>query len=225
MTEPGTSQIIPAAGLLFDMDGVLVDSRAVVERTWRRWGALHRLDPEPLIRVAHGRRTRETLRDMVPQLATDEEVAWLDGAELVDDEPIPALPGATELLSTLPKERWAIVTSAGRELARRRLASAGLPIPRIMVTSDEVRTGKPAPDGYLMAAAALGEAPWSCVVFEDAPPGIRAGRAAGATVIGLRTTYPASDLGEANLLIANLAEVRVRVDEEMLEVEIVGGKR
>jgi sugar-phosphatase len=211
---------IRAAALLFDMDGVLVDSRMVVERTWRRWAARHGLDPEPLIRAAHGRRTRETLMDTVPHLATDEEVAWLDKAELEDEEPVPALPGAADLLSGLDRDAWAVVTSAGRELARQRLRSAGLPLPRILISSDEVRTGKPAPDGYLMAAAALNQAPSACIVFEDAPPGILAGRAAGATVVGLTTTYPRSALNEANAIIADLSAVGVRADGDSLLVDL-----
>lgn len=199
-----------AAALLLDLDGVLVDSRAVVERTWRRWAARHGLDAGPLLAVAHGRRTRDTLKAVVPQLDPAPEVAWLDAAELEDLEGIVAIPGAEVLLRAAEGGRGAIVTSCGRELAARRLAKAGLPQPPLMVTSEDLARGKPAPDGYLLAAERCGVAAAACLVFEDAPPGIAAARAAGCRVIALRTTHASALLSGADALVADLRSVTVR---------------
>jgi sugar-phosphatase len=205
---------------LFDLDGVLVDSRAVVERTWRRWAQRHQLDPECLLRVAHGRRTRDTLQAAVPHLDLDTEVAWLDAAELADFDGLIAIEGALQLLSMLPTTAWAVVTSGGRALARRRLESAGLPVPPVLVTGEDVTRGKPAPDGYLLAAKRLGCEPASSVAFEDAPPGVAAARAAGARVVAISTTHSAAQLQDAAAVIPNLTGIRVRSDVRGFVVEI-----
>ena len=196
--------------LLFDLDGVLVDSRAPVERTWRRWAARHRLDADKLLAVAHGRRTRDTLQAVVPQLDPAREVAWLDAAELEDVEGVVAVKGAAAMLEGLGTGTWAIVTSCGRELARRRLARAALPTPEVVVTSEDVTQGKPAPDGYLLGARRLGVSPASCVVFEDAPPGLDAAHGAGCRVIALTTTHAAERLAAADAIVPDLAAVSVR---------------
>lgn len=205
---------------LFDLDGVLVDSRAVVERTWRRWAQRHHLDAERIIRVAHGRRTRETLQEEVPHLDLAAEVAWLDEVELRDVHGLRAIDGAVALLSALPEPAWAIVTSCGPALARKRLLAAGVPIPRVLVTSDDVTQGKPAPDAYSLGAARLGRPPASCLVFEDAPPGVTAGRAAGARVVALSTTYPAAQLGAAHAIIPDLTRVTVTPEGTGFAVEV-----
>ena len=200
---------------LFDMDGVLVDSRAVVERTWQRWAAeRHPIDLVKLLHVAHGRKARDTLLIMAPGLATDTEVAWLDATELADVEGLRVLPGAKELVAALPRDRWAIVTSCGRDLARLRLGSVGLPEPDELIVAEEVKRGKPAPDGYRLGAERLGFQPRDCIVFEDAPAGVAAGKAAGAVVIGLTTNYPAADLQEADATIADLRSIVVRPDND-----------
>ncbi len=190
------------------MDGVLVDSRSVVERTWRRWAGRHGLDAEGLIRAAHGRRTMETLREMAPALAFADEVAWLDAAELEDFAGIVAVPGAVDVTGTLPEDRWAVVTSAGRELAERRLATAGVRVPPVLVSSEDVSRGKPEPDGYLLAARRLGQQAGRCLVVEDAPPGIAAAGAAGMRVLALSTTHPAEGLA-ADRVIPDLTRLRV----------------
>ena len=191
------------------MDGVLVDSRAVVERTCRRWAALRHVDPEAVLRIAHGRRTRDTVRLVAPHLDVADEVAWLDAAEALDFEGIVPVPGARALLDSLPPARWALVTSAGRALALRRLAAAGLPVPAVMVASEDITDGKPAPDGYTLGAKLLGVHPSSCVVFEDALPGIAAGRAAGAAVVGVCTMLAPEDLRDADVIVRDLRDVRV----------------
>ncbi len=206
--------------MLFDLDGVLVDSRIVVERTWRRWAQRHQLDPEPLLRVAHGRRTRDTLQAAAPHLDLDSEVAWLDAAELVDFDGLFPVAGALQLLSTLPAGAWAVVTSGGRTLARRRLESVGLPVPRVLVTSEDVTRGKPAPDGYRLAAKRLGCQAASSLVFEDAPPGVAAARAAGARVVALTTTHTPQQLLDADAVIRNLTGIDVRADTTGLLVAL-----
>jgi len=210
-----------ADAILFDMDGVLLDSRPVVERTWRRWAARHHVAVEPILRVAHGRRTWDTLRAAVPELATREAVAWLDAAELEDFEGIRPIPGARELLGTMPPARWTIVTSAGRELAARRLAAVGLALPESAVTSEDIPRGKPAPDGYRLGAARLGANPQACLVIEDAPPGIQAGKAAGARVLALTTTHAPEQLGGADLVLADLRCVRVAARDTQLLLAVL----
>ena len=206
------------ASLLFDLDGVLVDSRAVVERTWRRWAARHGLDAEPLLAVAHGRRTRDTLEAVVPHLDPAPEVAWLDAAELEDLEGVVAAPGAAALLASLGRARWAVVTSCGSELAGRRLARAGLPRPPLLVSSGDVPRGKPAPDGYLLGARRSGAEPAACLAFEDAPPGVAAARAAGCPVVGLATTHAAAQLALADVVVPDLRSVAARPDGSRLLV-------
>jgi len=208
------------SALLFDLDGVLVDSRAVVERTWRRWAARHGLDAEPMLAVAHGRRIRDTLKAVVPHLDPAPEVAWLDAAELEDLEGVVAVPGAADLVGTLSGHRWGIVTSCGRELAERRLARAGLALPPLLVTSDDVTQGKPAPDGYLLGAARCGATPAACLVFEDAPAGIAAARAAGCRVVALRTTHAPTQLGGAETIVADFRSVALSFDKGELVVRI-----
>ena len=200
---------LTAAALLFDLDGVLVDSRAVVERTWRRWAARRGLDAGPLLAVAHGRRVSDTLKEVLPHLDPAPEVAWLDAAELEDLEGVVAVPGAAALLASLPDHRWAIVTSCSRDLAARRLARAGLDPPQLLVTSDDVKQGKPAPDGYLLGARRCGAAPAACLAFEDAPAGIAAARAAGCRVVALGTTHAPAQLGGAETVVSDLRSVTV----------------
>ncbi len=200
------------SALLFDLDGVLVDSRAVVERTWRRWAQRHHLDPEAILRIAHGRRVRDSLRAVFPSLAVDAEVDWLDGAELGDIDGLTIVPGAKEFLAGLPRDRWAIVTSCGQALAQLRLGVVGLPTPKVLVVAEDVKNGKPAPDGYELGAHRLGCDPRECLVFEDAPAGLAAGRAAGARVIGLTTTHVAQALVGAEAFIADFMGVRLRAE-------------
>ena len=208
------------SAFLFDLDGVLVDSREVVERTCRRWALRHHLDPEKVLRIAHGRRTRDTVTAAAPHLDIDREVAWLDAAELADVDGLREVPGVRQFLATLPAGSWAVVTSCGPALARLRLTSVGLPVPEIVVTSADVTHGKPAPDGYQLGAERLGQDAAACVVFEDAPPGIAAGRAAGARVIALSTTHPDADFSGAAAVIPDFTGLRVRRDHDGYVVTI-----
>ncbi|MFI9175634.1 HAD-IA family hydrolase [Streptomyces lincolnensis] len=181
--SPQTTTFAPEA-LLFDMDGTLVDSTVVVERTWRRFAARHGLDAEAILATAHGRRTGETVAAYVPAgVDAAAETARLVAEEVEDVDGIVPVPGAAELLASLPEGCWAVVTSAGRELTHRRMAAAGLPLPPLLISADDVREGKPSPEGYLAAAAALAVDPAATVVFEDAEAGLRAAVASGGAPV------------------------------------------
>jgi sugar-phosphatase len=177
------------------MDGTLVDSTICVESTWRNWAAKHDIDIEKLLQVAHGRQNHETIQLIAPHLNTPEEIDFLVRAEEECQDGIAAVPGARELVDVLPLDCWAVVTSAWRRLAEMRLQCAGLPLPEVLITADDVRRSKPHPDGYLAAAARLGVEPAECLVFEDAPAGIEAALAAGMNVVGVKTTFSQKQLG------------------------------
>jgi sugar-phosphatase len=185
--------VFDCGAVLFDMDGTLVDSRALVERMWIRWADEHGLPHDAVLAVAHGRRTLETMQLVAPQIATTEEAARLDALEALEEGGETAVPGARALVEALPLDCWAVVTSAVRDLAIRRIAAVGLPVPPVLVGAEDVAAGKPQPEGYLQAARRLGVDPRRAVVIEDTDSGVKAGRAAGASVIGLRTTYPTLD--------------------------------
>jgi len=183
--------------LLFDMDGVLVDSTPAVARVWSVWAKEHGLDAETVVKIAHGRPSISTIRELLPQSDHEAEDREVERLEIEDVEGIVALPGAAELLRVLPANRYAIVTSATRALAEVRLRAAGLPVPANFVTARDVQRGKPNPDPYVMGAKILGFPPGECVVIEDAPSGVRAGKVAGARVVALRTTASDAELQEA----------------------------
>jgi sugar-phosphatase len=212
--------ILSAKAILFDMDGVLMDSTPSVERVWRAWAAKHGLDPEQVARLAHGRRSIETIRQVTPNLDAEKENVIVEHMEINDKEGVTALPGAAELLSRLPPGRFAIVTSATRPLAVARLGYAGIPVPRHVITANDVIHGKPSPEPFLKGAALLGFAPEDCLVFEDSPAGISSARAAGMKAIALQTTYPADRLKGADSIIGNLADVQATLRYGDIELEL-----
>src|SRR2546430_768853 len=165
--------------ILFDLDGVLVDSRECIELIWHAWAAERGLDAADFLRVAHGRRIAETLRLVAPQLDASVEAAVLDAMEEVETRGLRAAPGAAALLRQLSEAQRAIVTSGSRAVATLRLRTAGLPTPGVFVTAGDVERGKPGPEGELLAAGRLGGAPPGCVVVEDLPPRVAAGKGAG----------------------------------------------
>jgi sugar-phosphatase len=188
---------IQCGGLLFDLDGVLADSTPAVARVWTIFANKHGFDPEETVRRAHGRPSIATIRELLPNANHIAESAVLERMEIEDIEDVVALPGAAELLHALPTDKWTVVTSCTRALALVRLRAAGLPIPAQMVTSSDIVNGKPSPEPYLKGAELLGLAAADCVVVEDAPAGVRSGKAAGALVIALQTTERESLLREA----------------------------
>ena len=191
---------------------MLVDSRHAIELVWHEWARRHGLDSAAILRVAHGRRTSETIREVAPQLDAAAEAAALDALEGVEERGIVEAPGARELLAGLPPAQWAVVTSGSPAVARLRLRVGRIPEPPLLITGADVRRGKPDPEGYLRAAAALGRAAAECVVFEDTPAGIAAGKAAGMTVLAVRGTYPDERLAAADAGVDSLAHVRCEVD-------------
>jgi mannitol-1-/sugar-/sorbitol-6-phosphatase len=193
------------AAVISDLDGVLVDSSAPTVRSWRAWGERHGLDGEAIQARNHGRPARAVLAEHLAAAQLDEEAALLADAETTDTDGVVAYPGAGAVLA-LPAGRVAIGTSCTAPLARARLVAAGLPVPRVLVTSDQVARGKPAPDTFLLAAERLGVDPAACLVFEDAPAGIAAARAAGMSVWAVTTTHGAAELGAAHRVAAGLAE-------------------
>jgi mannitol-1-/sugar-/sorbitol-6-phosphatase len=202
-------RVLTCEALLFDMDGTLVDSSLCVERTWRLWAEKHRLDLDALLAISHGRQNYETIRLIAPHLETPEEIAFLVRTEEACRDGIAAVPGARALLDSLAPGSWAVVTSAWRTLAELRLQGAGLPVPRVLVTADDVTRSKPHPDGYLAAASQLRVAPSACVVVEDAPAGVEAAHAAGMPVIGITTTFARTHLA-CELCIDDFRGVSVR---------------
>ena len=195
--------------LLFDLDGVLIDSTPAVARVWTRWAAEHGFDPETVVHKAHGRPSRITIRELLPNSDIDREDREVERWEMEDLDGVVLLPGAGQLLNSLPPERWTIATSCTRALAEVRLRAAGLPIPKTMITASDVKIGKPDPEPYLKAAAKLGFAASDCVVVEDAASGVRAGKAAGARVIAFLTTMTRRDLEDAGAdwIVQNCADV------------------
>ena len=208
-------QRLSCGAVLFDLDGVLVESRAAVERQWARWAREHDLDPDYVIPIAHGRPTIATIREVLPQADADAELLVMEQREIEDLAGVKAIPGAADLLASIPSDRWTIVTSGTRDLAETRLRYVGLPLPKMMVTASDVRNGKPHPEPYLKGAAALRIPAKECVVIEDAPSGIRAGHAAGTRVIGIPTTYSRAEIAEADYVVNRLSDLRVAVTNTM----------
>lgn len=213
---------IHCSAVLFDLDGVLIDSTPAVDRVWRGWAIEHGFDPDVVVHKAHGRPSRTTIRELLPGADIDREDREVERREIEDLDGVVLLPGAGQLLEALPPGRWTIATSCTRALAEVRLRAAGLPIPKDMVTSSDVRIGKPDPEPYLKAAAKLGFATSDCIVVEDAAAGVRAGKAAGASVIAFLTTMNRRELEEAGAdwILQNCADVAASIDESGLRLDL-----
>lgn len=212
---------ISCKAFLFDMDGVLVDSTPAVARVWMRWARKHNLDPEFAVTAAHGRTSLTSIQELLPHADPSVHLAeneWMERAEIEDIDDVVALPGATELLSSLPPSQFAVVTSATRALAEVRLRAAGLwPHIQHLVTASDITHGKPDPEPYVKGAATLHLHSQFCAVVEDAPSGIRSGKAAGARVLALRTTTGDSDLvaAGADWIVNDLASIRLETPAKL----------
>ncbi|MGC1451548.1 MAG: HAD family hydrolase [Candidatus Sulfotelmatobacter sp.] len=197
------------SAILFDLDGVLADSTRAVDREWREWAARKGVDGDAIMAIAHGVRTVEVIKRVAPHLDADAEAGEIENHEAHDQQGVVVMPGAAELLRSLPEGRWGVVTSGSRLLATNRLRYCGLPVPEVLVTSDDVTHGKPHPEPYLKGAERLGVSPAECLVIEDAPAGIESARVAGTTVVGITSTYGAAALEQANAVIRKLAQIQV----------------
>jgi sugar-phosphatase len=195
--------------IIFDLDGVLVDSSACVEKHWSLWAAKHQLEAGKILAIAHGRRSVETIRLIALSLNAEQEASLIEADAAFDTEGICPIEGAANLLRSLPRHRWAIATSGTPAIATTRLTHTGLPIPDVFVTASDVTQGKPHPEVYLLAAQRLGIAPQNCVVVEDAPAGIQAARNAGMRAIAVTTTHDAAALAEADIITAHLSNMQV----------------
>ena len=213
--------LLPCSALIFDLDGVLIDSNAIYERHWERWAEKHGVDFGRIATVHHGRPAVETIREVAPHLDAKRQ-AWAYNAGLVADRSVDgvrAFDGVDALLQRLPQHQWAIATSAPREFALSLLHHLRLRIPPVFISSDDVERGKPAPDPYVLAARRLGQPPSRCVVIEDAPAGVASATAAGARVIALCTTNHRAALQQADAVVDQLSDLAIWARGGILEVQ------
>jgi sugar-phosphatase len=199
----------PCNAVLFDLDGVLVDSSACVERHWQRWAEEHDLDPAAILEIAHGRRTDDTIALVAPHLNAPEETARLARREATDTTGIQRIDGADNLLTRLPRDAWAVVTSGTTATALARLRQVGLPTPAVLISADDVTRGKPDPEPYRLAAERLRVAATSCVAIEDSATGVASTQAAGICVIGIGAAHGRSAFNEADAAVQRLIDIGV----------------
>jgi sugar-phosphatase len=197
------------AAILFDLDGVLVDSTRAVDREWREWAGRKGVDGDAIMAIAHGVRTVDVIRRVAPHLDAAAEASAIENHEAGDQRGVSVMPGAVDLLKSIPEGRWGVVTSGSRLLATNRLRHCGVPVPEVVVTSDDVTHGKPHPEPYLKGAERLGARPAECLAIEDAPAGIESARAAGMKVLGITSTYAADALGQADSVVGKLGQIQV----------------
>ncbi len=202
---------VQCSALLFDLDGVLINSTPAVARVWRQWAIERGFNPEEVVSRAHGRPSLTTVREYLPNADHEKENREVERREIEDLEGVVPLPGALELLGSLPPDRWTIVTSCTRPLAEVRIKAAGLPLPRRMITSNDITRGKPDPEPFLKGAALLGFDATDCIVFEDVPAGVRAGKSAKARVAAFTSTVLESALREsgADWVMKNCSDVKL----------------
>lgn len=205
--------------ILFDLDGTLLDSIAVVNRAWTRWAIRNGLDPVVVLPQIHGRRSIDSIRALTPHVDAELEDVWMRAAEASDAEGVIPIEGALEFLNSIPHDRWSIVTSGTSEVAQSRLIAVGLEVP-CAVYAEDVQRGKPNPDPYLLAAQKLGIPPEQCLVFEDVAAGVKAGHAAGMKVIAVTSGKERPDLAAADALIADYRETVLELGAEGILVKI-----
>ncbi|HDS5548960.1 TPA: sugar phosphatase [Klebsiella aerogenes] len=201
-------------GFLFDLDGTLVDSLPVVERSWCKWGDRFGIPHDEILGFIHGKQAITSIRHFMPGRSEEDiqaEFRFLEQIEATDIDGIVALPGALNLLNTLNEAGipWAIVTSGSIPVAHARHRAADLPMPKVFVTAEQVKKGKPAPDAYLLGAELLGIPAQQCAVVEDAPAGLLSGLAAGCRTIAVNVPADAPRLDEADLVLTTLESLRI----------------
>ncbi len=206
------------AAILFDLDGVLIDSSTVVKRHWREWASKNRVSFEHLMDIAHGRTSTEIIRLVAPHLNAEEEGRHYEAVEGADTDGLKVFPAARKLLLSIPDGHWAVVTSGKPQTALTRLQYGGCPIPPVLITSDDVQRSKPAPDGYLLAAQRLGVPSSKCIVVEDSPAGVEAGQAAGMKVIAITTTHEPQMISQADIILKSIADMSVKLDGDQMRV-------
>ena len=200
------------AAILFDLDGVLVDSTRSVERQWRAWAREQGISGDQVANVSHGVRAIEVIRAVAPHLDAEAEVRKLESREANDRDGVAVMPGALDLVRSIPDGRWCVVTSGTRHLATARLQLAGIPLPKVLISADDVTHGKPHPEPYLKGAQLLRVNPTECLVIEDAPAGIQSAQAGGMKAIALTSTYSASALTQADLVVKSLTQIQVTLN-------------
>jgi len=213
---------VRCGALLFDLDGVLIDSTPAVARVWRRWAIARGFNPDEVVARAHGRPSLTTVREYLPHANHEAENREVERQEIEDLEGVVPLPGALDLLASLPADRWTIVTSCTRRLAAVRIKAAGLPVPAKMITAGDIDNGKPHPEPYLKGASVLGFSAADCIVLEDVPAGVRAGKAAGAKVVAFPSTVSCAVLqaAGADWVLGNCADVRLLSRSASLTFEL-----
>ena len=212
---------VSAKGILFDMDGVLVSSIESVVRSWRRWAELYNLPNAETFEIPHGVRAKDIIKTLLPDVDLQEAVRVIEDIEVEDVADLRVLPGVKTLLEGLPPERWAIVTSSTQRLLLARLGAARLPVPERIISGDRVKRGKPDPEPYRLGAGLLGFRPEECVVVEDAPSGVEAGKAAGCRVLSVLGTHSAAELHEADWVVGSLERLAVAADDAGLELRFL----
>lgn len=209
--ENGLAVFRRVEAVLFDLDGVLVDSTASIERAWRSWAKSSEVTWDRVLPHVHGRRAVETIRRVFPDMSADRIAAEADGVNAlqVGDEHIAAVRGALEFIADLPARSWAVVTASPRDLALARLRYAGFVAPNVIVSAGDVKQGKPDPSCYLRAAERMGAEPSRCLVVEDAPSGVRAAKNAAMRCVALSTTHERAELDEADAVAGDLADFQI----------------
>ncbi len=217
------AEVVAVRGVLFDMDGVLVSSIGSAERCWRAWAAHYGLPNADQVTIPHGTRALDIALMLKPDVDPVEGLRRIEEMEIADAGDLKVLPGAKELLESLPVERWAIVTSATKPLLIARLGAAGLPVPERLVSGEMVQRGKPDPEPYRMGATMVGAAPADCLVVEDAPNGVQSGVRAGCRVLGVEGTHTAAELRQAGaeFVVTSLERIRATVQGDRLAVEFL----
>ena len=201
--------------IIFDLDGVLVDSSVVIERHWKRWTAKHGLDPDETMRISPGMRTVDAIRLIAPHIDAEKEAAAIDAGEAIDTDGVVEIDGAKRLLQVIPKGWWCVATSGIKDTAIARMRHVGLPIPEILVTAEDVARGKPDPEVYLLAAKKLQVQPTRCIAVEDSLSGIEAALSAKMHVIAVATTHKPVDLEIAHCMVESLSEIKISLNDSL----------